>query len=165
MIALHIADIKEFTSKLFLHEDFDSFLVSQASFTTGFSVTLDGSLHKDYFTDEQWEAMEQHDLARWSLMRPLCFQIIKGSRLPEQFKIILALSRANTVRLINGGGLSVSPEQVGGLYLNIRYENSRLFCITGVSFASFSMDKTLEHTWDDMVKKILTAKKIAWEEQ
>lgn len=97
MIALHIADIKEFTSKLFLHEDFDSFLVSQASFTTGFSVTLDGSLHKDYFTDEQWEAMEQHDLARWSLMRPLCFQIIKGSRLPEQFKIILALSRANTV--------------------------------------------------------------------
>lgn len=78
MIALHIADIKEFTSKLFLHEDFDSFLVSQASFTTGFSVTLDGSLHKDYFTDEQWEAMEQHDLARWSLMRPLCFQIIKG---------------------------------------------------------------------------------------
>ncbi len=164
MIALNLSDIKTFTSKLFLGEDFDAFLVSRASFVTGISVSLDGTLHKDYFTDAQWESMEQHDLARWSLLRPLCFQIIKGSCLPEQFQIVLVLSRANTERLLRQNGLAVLPEQVGGLFLNIRYESGRLFCTTGVSFTSFSMDRTLEHTWDDMIKKFFRSREIVWEE-
>ena len=164
MIAFHIPERKDFTSKLFLQNTFDSFLVAQASFTTGFSVSIDGSLHKDYFTDAQWESMEQHDLARWSLLKPLCFQIIKGSRLPEQFKIVFVLSRANTEKLLAGSGLSFSAEQVGGLFLNILYEQGNLICTTGVSFTSFVMDKTLEHAWDDMVKRFFKARGIVWDE-
>lgn len=164
MIALNIPERKDFTSKLFLQNTFDPFLVSQASFTTGTSISIDGSLHKDYFTDAEWESMEQHDLIRWSLLKPLCFQIIKGNHLPEQFKIVFVLSRANTEKLLSGNGFSFSAEQVGGLFLNIRYEQGNLTCTTGVSFTSFVMDKTLEHTWDDMVKRFFKTRGIIFEE-
>ena len=100
MTAFEISELKDFTSKLFIQNTFDAFLVSQASFTTSISITLDGSLHKDYFTDAEWEEMPQHDLARWSLLKPLCFQIIKGSRLPEQFRIVFVLSRAASETLL-----------------------------------------------------------------
>lgn len=165
MIALKIPDKKDFTSKLFLQDTFDAFLVSQASFTTSIPITLDGSLHKDYFTDAEWEEMEQHDMPRWSLLKPLCFQIIKGSRLPEQFKIIFALSRSNTERLLKGNGLTLSPGQIGSLFLNIRYEQGKLTCITGVSFLAFTMDKSLEMAWDDMVKRFFKNCGIFYEEQ
>ena len=164
MIALKIPDHKDFTSKLFLQDTFDTFLVSNASFTTSISISLEGRLHKDYFTDAEWEEMEQHDLARWSLIKPLCFQIIKGSRLPEQFKLVFVLSDSNTKKLIEQSGLSLSPDQIGGLYLNIRYEQETLTCITGVSFSSFILDKSLEHAWDDMIKRFLKTRKIIFEE-
>ncbi|MCI8504784.1 MAG: hypothetical protein HFI67_01170 [Lachnospiraceae bacterium] len=164
MIALNIPEKKDFTSKLFLQNTFDSFLVSQASFTTGTSLSIDGRLHRDYFTDAEWEAMEQHDLVRWSMLKPLCFQIIRGNRLPEQFKIVFILSHANTQKLLADSRLSFSPEQVGGLFLNIHYEQSSLTCTTGISFTSFLMDKTLEHTWDDMVKRFLKTREILFEE-
>ena len=164
MIALNIPEKKDFTSKLFLQNTFDSFLVSQASFTTGTSLAIDGRLHRDYFTDAEWESMEQHDLALWSLLRPLCFQIIKGNRLPEQFKIVFVLSRANTEKFLADSGLSFSPEQVGGLFLNIRYEQGTLTCTTGVSFTSFLMDKTLEQTWDHMVKRFFKTRGIVCED-
>ena len=164
MIALNIPERKDFTSKLFLQNTFDSSLVARASFTTGTSVSIDGNLHKDYFTGAEWESMEQHDLARWSLLKPLCFQIIKGSRLPEQFKIVFVLSRANTEKLLADGGLSFSAEQVGGLFLNVRYDQGALTCTTGVSFTSFVMDKTLERAWDDMVKRFFKSREIIWEE-
>ncbi len=164
MIALSIPERKDFTSKLFLQNTFDSFLVARASFTTGISISIDGALHKDYFTDAEWESMEQRDLARWSLLKPLCFQIVRGSRLPEQFNIVFVLSRANTEKLLGDGGFSFSAEQVGGLFLNVRYDRGALACTTGVSFTSFVMDKTLERAWDDMVKRFLKAREIIWEE-
>lgn len=164
MIVLNISERKDFTSKLFLQNTFDSFLVSQASFVTGTSIVIDGSLHKDYFTDAEWESMEQHDLARWSYLKPLCFQIIKGNRLPEQFKIVFVLSRSNTEKLLLNNRCSFSAEQVGGLFFNIRYGQGTLTCTTGVSFTSFIMDKTLEYIWDDMVKRFLKTREIAFEE-
>ena len=158
MTAFEISELKDFTSKLFIQNTFDAFLVSQASFTTSISITLDGSLRKDYFTEAEWEEMPQHDLARWSLLKPLCFQIIKGSRLPEQFRIVFVLSRAASETLLRSA--SIPPEQIGGLFLNIHYEHGALTCVTGVSFASFLMDRTPERIWDDAVRQFLKKQNI-----
>ena len=46
-------------------------------------------------------------------------------------------------------------EDVQGLYLNIRYDGKHLSCITGTSFKTFTLDKSLEHAWDEMVQKFL----------
>ncbi len=160
MTRFQIPDIPDFTKKLFLRDTFDAFLVSRASFVTGTAITLDGALHKGYFTDAQWEALPQHDLAPWSYLKPLCFQIIKGNRLPEQFRIVFALPRSHVEELLSGAGLSAAPDR---LFLNICYERGGLFCTTGVSFTAFVPDHTLEQVWDRAAGRFFTSRGIAWE--
>ena len=69
----------------------------------------------------------------------------------------------NIARLIEQNGLSTDPDQVQGLYLNIRYDGRSLTCVTGSSFKTFTMDKTLEHAWDEMVEKFFRQKGIEFE--
>ena len=45
-------------------------------------------------------------------------------------------------------GLSIAPERIKGLYLNIRYEDGQMVCVTGTSLDFFSLDKSVEEAWD-----------------
>lgn len=164
MIALKIPDQKDFTTKLFLGDTFDAFHVSQASFTTNITYTLDGTLHKDYYTEDEWDELKQTDLVRWSALKPTCFGLIKGSRLPKQFRIVFVLSKSNTEKLLRQSGITLSPEVIQGLVLNVRYEQGTISLVTAVSFATFVMDKTVGAAWDEMVRKYLVSCKIPFEE-
>ena len=55
MIALKVEDVKTFTSKLFLKEDFDSFLVKEVNIVTYNNFTIDGHIRQGYYTDEELE--------------------------------------------------------------------------------------------------------------
>ena len=39
------------------------------------------------------------------------------------------------------------------MYLNIRYENHAVSCVTGTSLKVFTLDKQIEHEWDDTVRR------------
>ncbi len=39
------------------------------------------------------------------------------------------------------------------MYLNIRYENGELYCVTGTSVNFFTLDKSLDEEWDEAVKQ------------
>ena len=68
-------------------------------------------------------------------------------------------------RTIQKSTPSIAPDSVQGLYLNIRFDGTRLTCVTGTSFTTFSMDRSLEHAWDDMARKFLLQKGIEFEEE
>ena len=51
MIALKAEDVKTFTSKLFLKEDFDSFLVKEVNIVTYNNFTIDGHIRQGYYTN------------------------------------------------------------------------------------------------------------------
>lgn len=53
-------------------------------------------------------------------------------------------------------------DDIGGLILNIRYDSAGLFCTTALSLNLFTMDKSLEHTWDQMVRKFLIKQAVAF---
>lgn len=57
----------------------------------------------------------------------------------------------------------MNADDIQGLYLNLRYDSTGLQCITGTSFKSFSMDKSLEHAWDNMVQKFFQKKGLDFE--
>ena len=97
-------------------------------------------------------------------MRPVCFSLIKGKKLPLSFQIALALSRDNIDRLIRQNQVPFRMEEIGGLYLNFRYEKKVLTAISATSLKTFSMDKSLEQLWDDTVKKLLHQLEIPFEE-
>ena len=40
-----------------------------------------------------------------------------------------------------------------------------IICVTGTSFKTFTLDKTLEHLWDEMITNFLHQKGIPFEQQ
>lgn len=160
MIALKAEDVKAFTSKLFVKEDFDQFLVKEVQIVTYNSFVIDGHIRHGYFTDEEREEKKLGEFSSWSLLRPVCFSLIKGKKLPESFQIVLQLPERNVERFAASAGAGIDSSQIKGLYLNIRYEDGALYCVTGTSLAFFTMDKTLENEWDSAVRKFMLAHQL-----
>lgn len=161
MTALTMTGIKDFTSHLFLKDTFDSFCFIEGEIITFNTFRIDGYIQKDFFdTDTQLP-----EYSFWKNLREYCFTLIRGKRTPLGFRFVFSLSHGNIARLIEQNGLGLRPEEVQGLYMNIRYDGSVLTCVTGTSFKTFTMDRTLEHAWDDMVKKFFLSREISFEEE
>lgn len=155
MIALELPKIKESMTKLLLSDAFDNFLLIQAEIVTFNTFTIDGYLKKDFYEEDMHPAREY---SLWKEMRDYCYSIIKGNRTPLRFAIVLGLSSENTEKLLTQQELPYKINDVKGLYLNIRYDGETLLCTTGTSMNLFTMDKTLEQTWDKMAQKFLVQK-------
>lgn len=160
MIALKLTNRKLFMKHLLLAETFDHFLFIEGEITTFSKFSIDGYLQKNFFEDTEQPNVE---FSFWKQIRDYCFSIIKGKQTPLNFKFIFSLSPENTARLITQNQLDFHPEDVQGLYLNIRFDGTDLLCITGTSLKTFSMDRSLEQAWDKMVQKFFIQKEIAFE--
>lgn len=164
MIALNIEDMKGFVSQLLVHETFDKFYVGESMIRTFADFKMGGSLNKDYYTSDEWEALEGRTLCLWSEVRPFAYSLIKGKKLPVSFQFIFQLSESNQRWLLERNASSVFGDDVRGLYMNIRYEKGKLQCVTGISFKTFILDKTVEHLWDDTVRQFFKQNGIAFTE-
>ncbi len=165
MTALSILNVKEFMNILLRTDAFDNFLLSEGSITTYMTFLLDGHCKEEFFSpeDEPYELVSNETYVPFSLVRPTCFELIKGKRTPSSFKFVFQLSSENQARTLASMGSSFSSEEITGMYLNLKYQNQQLTCTTGVSCRIFSMDKSLEHAWDELVKRFLKNQKIPFE--
>lgn len=153
MIALQIADIRTFMKQLLLSEAFDRFLLLEGTITTFNTFHIDGSLQYSYYTAEEQEQLDNRTLSFWSEVRPFCFELIKGKKTPLSFRFTFQLASANVEKLLVQTGIQIPADQIRGLLINIRYDGKTLLCTTGTSLSVFTMDKKLDHAWDDMVQK------------
>ena len=160
MIALELTEVKECMAKLLLSETFDPFYFIEGEITTFGTFTMDGYLKKDFFDAEE---APTRDYALWKDMREYCFSLIKGKRTPLSFKFVLGLSDSNIEKLLLQQGLDFKPQDVRGLYINLKYDGTKLQCITGTAMNLFTMDKSLEQAWDKMIQKFFTQKEIKFE--
>lgn len=149
MLALQIQDIKSFMSRLLLQDTFDTFLLKEAQITTSVTHTIDGRIHKDFFDEPDLS----DDCIAWKEMKGFCFSVIKGKRVPLNFRFIFRLNTANTKKLLESSGIDLVPEQVSGLFLNCHFDGKQLVCTSGTSLAFFTLDKTLDHVWDELLLK------------
>ena len=164
MVALKIEEQKTFTAGLFLGELFDRFLVREANITTFNSFTIDGRVRHGYYSDEELEEHQIEEFSAWKVLKPFCFSLIKGKRLPESFRIVFMLSPDGKEKFVESRVPGMAPDSVGGLYLNVLYENSEMTVVTGTSLNIFTMDKTLEREWDESVKEFLKKHDVACSE-
>lgn len=164
MVALKIDDMRQFTSQLFVKETFDNFLVKDARIVTFNSFSIDGRVRQGYYTEEETEENKIEEYSQWKAIRPVCFSLIKGKRLPESFHIVLKLPPENVRHILTPLGGAVREENVEGLYLNIKYEKRELVCVTGLSLNYFTLDKTLDGEWDRTVKQFFKSKGIEYTE-
>jgi hypothetical protein len=154
MIALQITDVGIFMNSLLKGTMFDHFLLQETTISQAVSYTIDGSLNKNYFSDEELEDMELENMTYlpFSHLRPICFELLKGKKKPGYFKFIFLLSPKNQESTIAKSGSSFHSQDVRGMYLNLTYKNNMLTCTTGISYNLFSMDKTLDREWDRLVQ-------------
>ena len=89
MIALKIEDMKQFTARLFMGETFDHFLIREAEIITFNVFTIDGHIRQGYYSEEELEENQLEELSSWKMIRPYCFSLIKGKKLPGSFQIVL----------------------------------------------------------------------------
>lgn len=166
MIALKITNIKQFMGRLLGADDFDSFLLEEASISTYNTFQIDGHQNRDFYTSEEWEDRElrPYDFTQWKVIRPVCFDLIKGRRTPAAFHFVLHLIPEYTASILKRGDTGVSPDQVKGFVLNIRYDGNSLTLVTGTSYHTFLMDKTPDALWDQAVRQFLSKRGISFEE-
>ena len=156
MKSIEIESIKNFTTQLFAGTAFDSFLIVEAGFSTAATFAIDGHVNEEFVGEE---GMKQQDfregIVRWEKLRPICYEIIKGKKVPQQFKIVLKLSEEQTEAFLSASGSHYTAEQISGLFLNINFRSNKLYCTTGTALKLFSMDKSLELLWDEYMSQFL----------
>lgn len=162
MISLQIQNTKNFMNHLLLKETFDPFLVVEAAITTYNTFHIDGRLKPQYYSPEEQEALNlsARHFSRWQELRPFCLELIKGKRTPLSFHFTFQLSSENTKKLLEQTQSTFSLQDINGLVLNIRYDDAGLFCTTALSLNLFTMDKSLDHSWDQMVQKFFMKQEI-----
>ena len=147
-----IEDIKGFMNELLINEKYDSFYLYEIRLKTSLDYYIIGKVNKEFYdTDEEKEDLE--DYVRWGEVKHTIFELIKGKRLPISFKVVLMFNRENIERIIEMNNLPLRLEDVSNLSMNIYYEGGSLLVTTGTSLTVFTLDKTLEHIWDDTVGK------------
>lgn len=165
MIALHLVDIKDFMNKLLCSDLFDHFLLPEATIQTYVNHTIDGHLNPDFFQpeDAQYDLLSQTAISPFSLLRPVCYQLIKGTHTPLAFKFVFQLSPENQRRTIEKSGCSFRSEDITGMFVNLKFQDQKLTCTTGISYRIFSMDKSLEQEWDRLITVFFKNHKIPYE--
>lgn len=155
MNLINIKDVKSFMTNILIKDMFDKFLLEEASITTYNTFNIDGHIIKSYFTDEEYENINE-SLSYWHNMKPICFDLIKGKKTPVKFKFILKADSKLTANILEENSLSFSLADIGGLYINIRYENNNLDCISATNLNVFTLDKSIENIWDKYIQKFLS---------
>jgi len=165
MIALKITHIKQFMAKFLAGEDFDSFLLEEASISTYNTFMIDGHQNRDFYSTEEWEDKElrPYELSAWKKIRPICFELIRGKRTPAAFRFVLHLIPGYAEALLQKNDIAAA-KQVQALILNIKYDGTTLMLVTGISFHTFLMDKTPDTLWDNAVRQFLAKHEISYEE-
>lgn len=161
MIALTIEDGRLFVSKLLVQNTFDKFYVGESVVKTFADFKMGGSLNTGYFSSDEQQQLDGRHLCLWSEIKPFAYQLIKGHKLPVSFQFVLQLSDENTRWLLEKNKSSVPADAVEGLYMNLRYEKNEFSCVTGISFKTFILDKTVEQLWDETVKTFFKQQHIA----
>lgn len=153
MIFLKINDIKGFTSLLLVKDTFEQMELWEGTIKTHSAFIIDGTKNMPYFTDTDEEPESSYNT--WERLRPVCYEIIKGRHLPTYFKFVFRLDEKRTADIVSQTP-GFKPEDVTGLFLNIKYENNTLSLTTGTSLSFFTLDKSLEQTFDRFVCSFLT---------
>ena len=153
MVAYEIVDKKSFTKELFDGKLFDDFLLVSAEIITYNAFNIDGKIKKAYYSDEEVDELNLEEYSKWEVIRPVCFYLIKGKKLPVSFKLVLKLGEDLKDKFLKDKEINNIP--VSHLYINIRYEDNNIRCIGACSYNEFVIDKSAETKWDEYIKEYL----------
>lgn len=160
MISFKILELNRFMAKLLKGEEFDEFLLREGFVKTYMEYRFQGRLFLEYFDAEKQEEKENQEYVLWREVKPFIFELIKGKRTPLAFQFNLLLPVGKAAELLAQHQVSVKEEDHPSLYLQLRFEHGVGRILSGASRDTFSMDKSMEETWDKEIKQMLLRMEI-----
>lgn len=151
---MKINDINNFMQNILVQDTFDSFLISDGEISTSSTFILNGSINRNFYDSDELESLNENFVC-WKQIKHICYEIIRGKKVPTRMKLVFAFPTSSYQKIINDCGMNITPENIGGLYLHVLYENNEITVITGTSLNIFTMDKTLDKYWDNIMKNFL----------
>ena len=157
MKAFYIKDQKQFMNRLLKSELFDHFLLAEATIHGAISYNVDGHINQEFFEAEELAALtvDGSEYLPFSHFRPICYELIRGKHTPLYMKFVFLLSPANEKKTIASADTVFSAEDVGGMFLNLTFRDGQMILTTGVSYRSFTMDRSLDNAWDTLAARFL----------
>lgn len=162
MLHLQITDLKNFVKKLLTEDTFDTFLLVEANVKSDVSYHISGRINPSFFDNDELNSLISKEYTVWSKVRQHVYNVIKGKKLPLGFKIVLILSKPNLERIIEKNNLPISPEDVANLALTIHFDGENMTATTITTMKTFSVDKTLEHLWDENLLAYFKQQEISY---
>ncbi len=160
MISAKINEQKNFMSRLLTSELFDSFFVESATIDTYNTFSIDGRIHKEFYKDlSSTEQIPDDEFSKWSKIRPICLELIKGKQTPLSFKFVLMADEDTKMSVLKDAGAENLSDQVS-MVLNIGFSHGQVVVTTGVAMKVFSLDKTAEKAWDKYIPSFLESNDI-----
>ncbi|MCR5421863.1 MAG: DUF5721 family protein [Lachnospiraceae bacterium] len=146
---------------------FNSFLLLEAVIVTGNTYTIDGHINKEFYTEDELSILKDEaqkagrifsdTLVRWENMKSFCFECIKGKKTPLSLKVNLCMPQENINKFLAGIDTTLKSSDIRSLNVNIKYDGSTLTCTTALTLSIFTLDKSVEHSFDEMFSRFLTA--------
>ena len=159
MQAVTIDNKANFFKTLFTGQVFDDFLFLEGNIITNCTYSFDGRRCKNYYSTEEYEALDEPDITSWKEIKPF-FALAAGpdypDKMPVELNITLTLSKKQTEKLVASSDSDILPENVEGLHINVKYKNNILTCITATSLKIFTLDKSLEKYFDKYTANFLS---------
>lgn len=157
MVAYQILEVGNFMSLLLSSESFDLFSVSQVTVRTMADFFVDGK------RNVRWCEDCKEEYVSWRELKDFVFERIKGKKKPELLKAELLVDMEALFEIfpsMKEETQDFSECPVKSFRLNFKYEapegtREHLSMTTGVSYESFSMDRTWEHYWDERAVSFL----------
>ena len=154
-VAMEPTEVKTFMNRLIREDIFDSFEVRGAEMALSTRISINGALEppaSDENADTNPESKPKNpSYIAWEALRPLIFAIIKTGEKPKQIKIVFSY-KAQDIKEIH--------QNAAALFLNMIYENDTVSFTTATSQKEFSLDKSLDGSWDEWVRGFFVENKI-----
>lgn len=165
MVGLKVLDVKKCMNQLLATDCFDRWQLAEAKIITYVSYVIDGHLTEEYMTGEEMEAegLQQGECVPYGRVRPLCFDMIKGKRVPKNFRFVLQFPKQEAADFVGNLQGNFTPGDVANLTMNVSFSEGGLFVTTGYTLRMFSMDKSLEQEWDLKVMELFRKMEITVE--
>lgn len=159
MKAFYMKDQKQFMNQFLKSDLFDHFLLSEATIHGAISYSVDGHINREFFDDEELAALtaDGSEYLPFSHFRPICYELIRGKHTPLFMKFVFLLSPANAAKTLASTDSGFTAEDVSGIFLNLTFRDGQLALTTGVSYRTFTLDRSFDAAWDKLAARFLSS--------
>lgn len=151
MKLLQADDTKQFMQKLIRSSAFDHLLIYEMSMDVLHHFEIDGSINEAYLSTDEKETYLNQKYVDWASVKPFISAILKQSHTPTSMKMTFILNDQATNDIQSRYFDEVHLYPVQGFLMNITFDGQSLKVTTGINYKQFTMDKSLEHAFDQMI--------------